>query len=208
MPRILITAFEPYDVWQENSSWLALVEFTKQLPDSAQIVTRRYPVNLPAVRERLARDLGDNFDYALHLGQAPGTSAIRLEAIGVNIGGSSRDASDEYRSLVADGPVAYRSALPLSTWAKMLRSAGIPAVVSYHAGTYLCNATLYLSHHLAAQQKLRTQAAFIHLPLATSQVLADMKENPALATTMVATGLRQIVEDLTTRGPPPAAELA
>jgi pyroglutamyl-peptidase len=208
MTRILITAFEPYDVWQDNSSWLALVEFTKELPDSAKIITRRYPVNLPAVREALARDLSDNFDYALHLGQAPGSAAVRLESIGLNIGGSSHDLSDEYRSLVMDGPVAYRSGLPLASWAKKLRSAGIPAAVSYHAGTFLCNATLYLSHYVAEKQQLRTQSAFVHLPLATSQILRDTKEFASLPTSTAAAALRLIVEDLAMREPLVAASLA
>lgn len=211
MPRILITAFEPYDIWSENSSWLALVEFAKELPTASKVVTRLYPVNFPSVREQLAKDLADNFDYALHLGQAPGSAAIRLEAIGVNIGGSSKDHSDTFQPLVTDGPVAYRSALPLTAWAKQLRESGIPAAVSYHAGTYLCNATLYLSHYLAEQQKLRTRTTFIHLPLDTSQATQTTggnKEIAALPAAMSAEGLRRIVADLIKRGPLAAAMLA
>ena len=56
VPRIFITAFEPYEGWSENSSWLALVEFTKNLTPLARVTTRRYPVNFDVVRERLARD--------------------------------------------------------------------------------------------------------------------------------------------------------
>jgi pyroglutamyl-peptidase len=55
--------------------------------------------------------------------------------------------------------------LPLADWATKLRGAGIPAQVSYHAGTYLCNATLYYSHYLIERMKLTTRAAFLHLPL-------------------------------------------
>ena len=211
MPSILITAFEPYDIWSENSSWLALAEFAKHLPTSAKVVTRRYPVNFQLVRERLARDLADNFDYALHLGQAPGAAAIRLESIAINVGGSSKDPSDTFQPLVAGGPVAYRSALPLAVWAKQLREAGIPASVSYHAGTYLCNAILYLSHYLAEQQQLRTQMTFVHLPLDTSQITSqtrDTKELPALPTAMSVAALHLLVANLVKRGPLAAAMLA
>ena len=48
--KIFITAFEPYDDWMENSSWLALIEFTKTMRDDAQIMTRRYPVDFDRVR--------------------------------------------------------------------------------------------------------------------------------------------------------------
>ena len=57
MPKILLTAFEPYDVWSENASWLALVELTKEMPPGIDITTRRYPVDFTAVKERLAEDL-------------------------------------------------------------------------------------------------------------------------------------------------------
>ena len=71
------------------------------------------------------------------------------------------DNPDALATLAHDGPLAYRSQLPLASWAQQLRSAGIPAQVSFHAGTYLCNALLYLSLHLAQRRGLRTQAAFI-----------------------------------------------
>ena len=32
MTTVLITAFEPYDDWPENSSWLALLDLTRDLP--------------------------------------------------------------------------------------------------------------------------------------------------------------------------------
>ncbi len=85
MSRVLITAFGPYGSWLENSSWLALVELTRNLPPAPEITTRLYPVDLAAVSERLAQDLPGQ-DYAIHLGQAPGATSVQLEAIGINVG--------------------------------------------------------------------------------------------------------------------------
>ena len=91
MPTVLVTAFEPYDCWPENSSWLTLVELTKNLPDAPAVTTRLYPVDVGAMRKRLSKDLEADYDYALHLGQAPGAACVRLEAIGINVvGGGSR----------------------------------------------------------------------------------------------------------------------
>ena len=207
MPNIFITAFEPYDDWEENSSWLALVEFTKTMPPDARITTRRYPVDFQIVRKRLESDLEEDFDYALHLGQAPGSANIHLESIGVNIGGSSEELPESFQPLVADGPIAYRSELPLGDWASQLRQAGIPTTISYHAGTFLCNATLYLSHHIARQRRLRTKATFIHLPLDASQSAKISKETAALPASLAAAGLRLIVDDLIKRGQPGAPVL-
>ena len=196
MSRVLLTAFEPYDHWQENASWQALVEFTKDLPLEPKITTRRYPVDFQQVRERLESDLGDNYEFALHLGQAPGIASIQLEAVGLNIGGRSSQLPEEFQPLAGDGPMAFRSGLPLGDWAGRLRRSGIPAQVSYHAGTFLCNATLYLAHYLVAQRGLKTRAAFIHLPLTPKQVLAQRQDLPSMDPSVAAAALRLVVSAL------------
>ena len=82
-----------------------------------------------------------------------------------------------------------------------LRECGIPAHVSYHAGTYLCNATLYLSHFLVGHFECATRSAFIHLPLDVSQVLHDGDDDlPSLPTKAAARALRIIVEHLVQEG--------
>ncbi len=198
MPTVLLTAFEPYDDWSENSSWLTLVELTKCLPEAPAITTRLYPVDFADVRQRLAKDLAANYDYALHLGQAPGIGSVQLEAIGINVGGSSEQLPEEYKPLVAEGPVAYQSTLPLAAWVLKLRKAGIPSQVSYNAGTFLCNATLYMSHRLAEQERLKTQITFIHLPLEISQTLNATEDSAAMPVGTLVTAVRLILEELAT----------
>jgi pyroglutamyl-peptidase len=201
MTSVLITAFEPFDRWQANSSWLCLLELTRERPAEPAITTRRYPVDFQAAKEKLLQDLQANYDYAIHLGQAARSSAIRLEEIGLNLGGSCHDPAERLRPLEADGPVAYRSKLPLNDWAAKLRQAGIPAQVSYHAGTHLCNAVLYWSHHLSERLALRTQSAFLHLPLDISQTLVEREELPSLPAAVSAAALRLILEELRTQPP-------
>ena len=208
MPRILISAFEPYDRWSENSSWLALVEFTKTMQADPEITTRRYPVDFEALRARLEHDLSEDYDYALHLGQAPGAGLIHLEAIGLNVGGNLHEPRERHGLLVESGPVAYRSTLPLNDWALQLRGQGIPVAVSYHAGTYLCNATLYLTHYLAERQRLRTQATFLHLPLDTAQAAIESKEIASLPKSVSALAVAQLVKLLVRHSRLRAPELA
>jgi len=194
MPRILLTAFEPYDVWSENSSWLTLVELTHWLDFSDQVVTRRYPVDLSEMAHRLEGDLTHGFDYAVHLGQSPGSPAIKLETTGLN-------STDQGTRLVASGPAAYRTTLPLQRWEAKLRGEGIPALVSHHAGTYLCNAALYLSQHFAEERALPTRSFFIHLPLAPQQVSERLGSNPPLASMslqMMAYAISLVLTDLLT----------
>jgi pyroglutamyl-peptidase len=196
MTSVLITAFEPYDRWQANSSWLALVKLTQSLPSEPAITTRLYPVDFAAVKEKLAGDLAANHDFALHLGQAPGSTRIQLESIAINVGGSSMQSPERFRVLVEGGPVAYRSSLPLGDWALMLREAGIPAQISYHAGTFLCNATLYFCHYLAERMGLKTRAAFVHLPLDVTQSAQQAQDLAALPSDTTADALRIILAEL------------
>lgn len=196
MPTVLITAFEPYDIWRENSSWLALLALTRDLPTEPRVTTRRYPVDFQTARRRLEADLQANYDFALHLGQAPGSGRIALEAIGLNVGGLSSQMPDEFQQLDAEGPAAYRCDLPLAQWAARIREAGIPAAVSYHAGTYLCNAVLYLSLHTAKARGLKTRSTFIHLPLAPQQVLGQRSDVATLPSEHAAAAIKLILEQV------------
>ena len=198
IPRVLLTSFEPYEPWQANASWLTIVELTKEGFGQPEVTTRLYPVDFAAMQEKLSADLATGYDYALHLGQAPGAEQIRLEAIGLNIGGSSKHQPEEYQPLVADGPVAYRSALPLAQWSIKLQENGIPAQISYHAGTFLCNAILFLSHYLSQQHGYSTKAAFIHVPLDGSQAVGNQSDIASLPTSVSAAAVRMILNELMT----------
>ena len=95
MPRILLTAFEPYETWKTNASWLALIELTRELPSDVEIITRLYPVELEAMKEKLEKDLKNNFDFAFHVGQAPGASCLQLEEIALNVATSGHKLAEE-----------------------------------------------------------------------------------------------------------------
>ncbi|MFW6170075.1 MAG: pyroglutamyl-peptidase I [Planctomycetota bacterium] len=196
MSRVLITAFEPYAPWEENASWRALVELTRNLPQRPRVTTRLYPVDFEMVRKRLTEDLCGDFDTVLHLGQAPGSSSIQLEAIGLNAKATAVTDTRQPQPLIPGGPVAYQSVLPLGHWAGLLRDGGIPARVSYHAGTFLCNATLFLTHHLCRRNGWRTGATLIHLPLAGEQVLACEQELPSMPSAVAADAIQTLLKQL------------
>ena len=196
MKTVLLTAFEPFGTWPANSSLLCLQAVLPQCPQGLQITARVYPVDFSAVREALWADLQAGYDFCVHLGQAQQTGRMRLEAVAINVGGLPGQPEDEYGALQPGGPVAVQSTLPLPEWAVMLRDRGIPAYVSYHAGTFLCNATLYWSRLLADELGLATRTCFIHVPLATSQVVASQGDWPTLPTATAAEAVRCILEQL------------
>ena len=189
MTRILLTAFEPYDQWRENSSWLALVELTRWFESRAHVVTRRYPVHLQAASDRLRKDLLDQYDLAIHLGQSPGSPVLKLESTGLN-------RRTDGTPLIEGAPAAYVTPLPLDRLRDSLLAQHIPAEVSHHAGTYLCNAILYLSQHISAQLDLPTRAMFVHLPLAPEQVADKGLSMPSASTPLMAKAIGHLIQVL------------
>ncbi|MEO1524860.1 MAG: pyroglutamyl-peptidase I [Planctomycetota bacterium] len=192
MTRILLTAFEAYDRWSENSSWLALVDLTSWYDGELEFTTRRYPVDFDRVRGQLEKDLEGGFDLAIHVGQSPGSSIVRLESIALNMRANGEP-------LIGDGPMAYKSMLDLEYCLQKLTAAGIPGQLSHHAGTFLCNATLYLSHHLCNQMGRPTQSLFLHLPLTPAQVAQTQEAMPSMSTPMQSAAIAVVADTLASR---------
>ncbi len=190
MTRVLLTAFEPYDRWAENSSWLAMVELTGWYDGDVSLTTRRYPVDLTRMSAMMRDDLRDDYDLAIHLGQSPGSPVIKIEKVGLN---SRTDGSP----LIADAPAAYQASLPLDDCQRALTDAGIPSEVSHHAGTYLCNAALYLSQHYTRLFSLQTQSIFLHLPLSPAQAAKDSHRLASMSTPMTSAAIAIVMARLT-----------
>ncbi len=68
--------------------------------------------------------------------------------------------------------------------------------MSYHAGEYLCNATLYYSCYLTEQMRLKTQSAFIHVPLDLSQTASQAHDMASLPASTCAIALQLILDEL------------
>lgn len=197
MTRVLLTAFEPYGPWRTNASWLTLVALTRDLPSEPSVTTRLYPVDYESVRERLTSDLAGNYDFVILTGQAPGRTRLELETVALNLATNSTASVDAPRPLLVDGPLAYNVDLPAEMLCEQIRTVGIPAAVSRHAGTYLCNASLYYALHEITQRNLATRALFIHLPLDPSQAARHADPVASQSADVSARALRVILEGLT-----------
>jgi pyroglutamyl-peptidase len=81
---------------------------------------------------------------------------------------------------VPGGPAAYLSTLPLREILSELTAEGIPAYISYTAGTFLCNYTLYTTLHALAGRGTAVPAGFVHLPFLPSMVAAHGLEEPSM----------------------------
>ena len=191
-----MTAFEPYDRWATNSSWDALSEMLKRWGVPPGVTTRRYPVDLGKLRDRLSKDFEQGFDAVLLLGQSPSASDIHLESLAVNIAGVQYNSGRLYGPLEHGGPAAYQSRMPIDRLRDALDRGGVPASISYHAGTYLCNAIFYLTEHWHRQRGRDCQVGFAHFPLTTEQVRADGREFGGVSRLDLAKGIAIMIEEL------------
>ena len=78
-----------------------------------------------------------------------------------------------------------------------MKNAGVPAVVSNTAGTYVCNHIMYQVLYLIDREFPGKRGGFIHVPYTPQQVV-DKPGQPSLGvdemTTALAAGLGAIVE--------------
>ncbi|QNP57740.1 pyroglutamyl-peptidase I [Paenacidovorax monticola] len=169
MQRILVTGIEPFDGETINPSWEAVRVLDGEEIDGHLVVARQLPCVIAEVGAVLTAAI-EELDpvLVLCLGQAGGRADISIERVAINVvdaripDNAGRQPVDE--PVIAGGPAAYFSTLPIKALVRALRDAGIPASVSQTAGTYNCNAIFYtLSHHIATRRP-RLRGGFIHVP--------------------------------------------
>ncbi|WP_372572223.1 pyroglutamyl-peptidase I family protein [Ruegeria jejuensis] len=118
-------------------------------------------------------------DYWLGLGVNTAGTVIQPEMIGINWRHFSvadvDGAQPECRPIFSGGPDAYNSGLPNREIVQALCTEGIPAQVSFHAGTHLCNQMLYSVNHLSRTLDMPIRSGFIHVPQ-TPENVADAED--------------------------------
>lgn len=108
----------------------------------------------------------------LAVGQAGGRTDITVERVAINVD-DARIADNQGQQpvdvpVVADGPAAWFSTLPIKAMVVAMRNAGIPASVSQTAGTFVCNHVMYgLLHKLRDAPAVK--GGFIHIPYLPQQ---------------------------------------
>jgi pyroglutamyl-peptidase len=194
--KALVTGFEPFGGEAVNPA----LEAVQRLPaqhGALDIVT----ATLPAVFGRALDALEDAIvaadpDIVLCVGQAGGRAALSLERVAINVDDARiPDNAGQQpidRAIVAGGPAAYFATLPIKAAAAALRDAGLPAVVSNTAGTFVCNHVFYGLMHLAASRRLRLRGGFLHVPFLPSQA-ARQHDAPSMALDDIARGIEIVL---------------
>lgn len=192
---LLITGFEPFDGESVNPS----AQLVLQLQGEAIAPRARVEaVVLPCEFGAALRVLEAHLDrlrprLVLCCGQAGGRTALSFERVAINLDDAripdNAGAQPIDRPVQATGPAAYFTTLPVKAMTQALRGAGVPAEVSYTAGTFVCNHVFYGLMHLAQQRPWLRQAGFLHLPYLPEQA-AQHPQTASMALDTMSAGLR------------------
>lgn len=197
MKTVLITAFEPFGGEQINPSWEAVRQLNEQLLGGAKIVARQLPCVFGEALNALYKEM-DELQPALVIavGQAGGRSDISIERVAINVDDARIPDNQQNQPIdepiVAGGPAAYFSTLPVKALVEGIREAGIPASVSQTAGTYVCNHVMYGLLHRLAEQGDGVRGGFIHIPYLPEQA-AKLPGMPSMAAATVILALEMAI---------------
>lgn len=165
--RILVTGFGPFGKVDDNPTMRIIEALDAQ--QIADLLTAILPVTYRADEQIAALVREHQPDALLMTGVAQGRPHICLERFALNLDDASiPDIDDNLRQgepIIADGPHAYLSTLPLNQMLKHLQAAAVPARISNHAGTYICNHVFYgLRHRIETGGLPAIPAGFVHVP--------------------------------------------
>jgi pyroglutamyl-peptidase len=196
MPTVLLTGFEPFDDESTNPSWEAVRALQGARIGGHRIETRCLPVVFGDANRQLRKAIAVTKPVlVVCVGQAGGRAQLSLERVAINVDDARRPDNAGHAPvdapIVADGPAAYFTSLPIKRLRQALQRAGIPAEVSQTAGTYVCNHVFYGLMH-ALRRKRRLRGGFVHIPWSPAQA-ARHPGAPSLPTATVVEALRIIV---------------
>ncbi len=173
---MLVTGFEPFKKEKVNPSWEVCRKLSEAEIEGTAITVRKLPVIFDEARKKAVEYCDEvNPDVILHLGEAGGRTHISLERIAINCDDAQiKDNKGQKRDgkiIEQQGGDGYFTTIPAKEIVKALKKAGIPAVVSNSAGTYLCNHVFYGMLHHVKRENLPIKVGFIHLPYLPQQTV-------------------------------------
>jgi pyroglutamyl-peptidase len=162
----LLTGFEPFGGDADNPSGAAVHLAASRWGGPELLVTAVLPVSFAGAAARLKELLVQHRpDVVIAAGLAGGRAAIGVERVAVNLIDARIPDNDGDQPIDAPSApgaaAAHFATLPVKEIARRIADAGIPAEVSYSAGTFVCNHVFFTALEAAASA---TRAGFVHVP--------------------------------------------
>lgn len=153
MLRILVTGFAPFGGATVNPASLAVQKLKTTARYNVELIVRE----IPTIFGKSAKAVEDAIlevspQAVISVGQAGGTPGIRVEKVALNLDDAripDNEGNSPGDSLIDPaGPVAYWATIPVREVVDAIGKQGIPAFISYSAGTFVCNHVFYSTCNL------------------------------------------------------------
>ena len=195
--KILLTAFEPFGGDTINPAQEA-VKLVKDEIKGAKIVKIDVPVVFneagKVVYEAVKKEKPD---VVFCIGQAGGRIGITPERVAVNIQDARIPDNSGAQPIdvkcFEDGKNAYFTKLPVKAMVAYMKKAGVPASVSYTAGTFVCNDLMYSVLYHIEKEYPDMKGGFMHVPFLHEQVL-NRPNTASLSNDDIVKGIEAAIE--------------
>jgi pyroglutamyl-peptidase len=178
----LVTGSAPFAGLPTNPAELVLPFVDGALFSGIRVVTAVMPVScakLPRLIPELVARHRPRF--VMSIGLALGTPVVKVEAMAVNAAHFAVPDADGAlpvggERIDAKGPDARRATWQTGAVVEAILAERVPATLSFHAGTHLCNLTLFTFLEALAAADIAAPCGFLHLPYLPEQVAWLMGE--------------------------------
>ncbi|ASZ06827.1 MULTISPECIES: pyroglutamyl-peptidase I [Enterococcus] len=196
--KVLVTGFDPFGGDKVNPAYEAVKKMPAEIA-GAEIIKLEVPTvfgkSSQVVREAIKEHQPE---IVICVGQAGGRSAVSFERVAINLA-EARIPDNEGNqpfdtALEEDGPAAYFTTLPIKAMTKNVHDHGLPAYISYTAGTFVCNDIMYRLLHVLHTEFPTIRGGFIHVPFSPDQVIERPVGTASMSLADIADSLTYAVE--------------
>ena len=196
--KVLVTGFDPFGGDKVNPAY----EAVKLIPEEvagAKIIKLEIPTVFAesgvVLKEAMKKEQPD---IVICVGQAGGRAAVSLERVAINLA-EARIPDNKGNQplgvkLEEDGENAYFTSLPIKAMMKNIQNHGLPAYISYTAGTFVCNDIMYRLLYTIEREFPKVRGGFIHVPFAPTQVINRPVDTASMPIQTIADSLTYAIE--------------
>lgn len=196
--RVLVTGFEPFGEYSENSSWEVAEQVASCGIAGAEVVAELLPVSFARVGGALRCAVEQHSpDLLIMLGQSAAAEGIKLERVALNMMDSAMGDNDgvkpDEEPIDKSGAAALFTSLPIKQLRSAIEKQGVRVKISNSAGLYVCNRTYYEALQMCRERALR--AIFVHLPLFDGQQQPQNNKKTTMPLAEMAKAVQTIIDE-------------
>jgi len=195
--KILIYSFDRFQNLESNPAYEVGKEIFKKF-NSKDVDLIQLPVTYNCWEMLKNKIMEFRPDFILGIGVAVSINSVKLEKIGLNYKHAEIPDNEDKKIILEkiddSKNLSYDTSIDVLNFASKLKENGIPAEISFSAGTYVCNYTYYNCLQYLANTDAKI--LFIHVPVSPKEAITLNTSVACFPTDLIANGLFKILKAL------------